>query len=486
MELKDKRKLLLDIFNGGEDEDFSELIMRVVNSGNNEFYEKYLSCFPDLRIDELKSVWQFWNADRKEKKQDYTSQSLAKLVGKLALMNGGNVVYDCCSGSGSLTIGAWNVKKDIYAACEELDAGVIPLLLFNLIIRNIPGHVSRMDILSGECYESWEIAKGAQFGVLQKDLFPCKYAGKIDVAVSNPPFNLSANTNGLFAEKCLSVSNRAVLILPNGFLSGDMDKLGRQKLIQERNIAAVVKCPDKMFESTSIPVCLIILQRNQNKVWFVDATECNKEIRLQRGEGSKSHTERLYRKEINVFSDAQIDAICACSLTKTDKSFSVDYSEIESHDCSLIIGHYMEMPVDAEYSKHRDFNDIVADINKITRLKNTIKVTINKTWAEQLGISLEESAQKDKELIDEINGYLAELGITQKLTQPDYFSKSASRILEIKQNDKEILSPVIESFIPLWVQHIKTMNTLENQLFAEFRDALLPALMSGRLVINNE
>lgn len=482
MELKDKRQLLFDIFNGGENENFSELIMRVINSGNNEFYEKYLSCFPDLQIDELKSVWQFWSADREEKKQDYTSQSLAKLVGKLALMNGGNVVYDCCSGSGALTIGAWNVKKDIYAVCEELDAGVIPLLLFNLIIRNIPGHVSRMDILSGECYESWEIAKGAQFGVLQKELFPHRYSGKIDVAVSNPPFNLAANTNGLFAEKCLSVSNRAVLILPNGFLSGDRDKISRCKLIQERNIAAVVKCPDKMFESTSIPVCLIILQRNQNNVWFVDATECNTEIRLQRGEGSKSHTERLYRKEINVLSDAQIDAICACSMSKTDKSFSVDYSEIEANGNELKFGLYIKTPIDAEYSTHRDFDDIVSDINKITRLKNTIKVTINKVWAEQLGLDLEEHAKTDKELVGEINHYLDELGITEKLIQPDYFSKSASRILEIKQNDKEILSPVIESFIPLWVQHIKTMNKLENLLFAEFRDALLPALMSGRIL----
>lgn len=486
MELKEKRKVMYEIFNSAENDDFSALVANVVYHGNNETYEKYLHYFPDLSVDELKGIWQFWCAERKEKKQDYTSQSLAKLVGKLALMNGGNVVYDCCSGSGSLTIGAWNVKKDIYAVCEELDAAVIPILLFNLIIRNIPGHVSRVDILSGECYESWEIVKGEKFGSLRKNLFANRCSGKIDVAVSNPPFNLSANTNGLFAEKCLSVSNRAVLILPCGFLSGNMDEVSRQKLIQERNIAAVVKCPDKMFESTSIPVCLIILQRNQNKVWFVDATECNKEIRLQRGEGSKSHTERLYRKEINVFSDAQIDAICACTTTKTDKSFSVDYSEIESHDCSLIIGRYMEMPVDAEYSKHRDFNDIVADINKITRLKNTIKVTINKTWAEKLGINLEESVQKDKELIDEINGYLAELGITQKLTQPDYFQKSASRVLEIRQNDKEILSPVIESFLPLWVQHIKTMNTLESQLFAEFRDALLPALMTGRLVINNE
>ena len=49
------------------------------------------------------------------------------------------------------------------------------------------------------------------------------------------------------------------------------------------------------------------------------------------------------------------------------------------------------------------------------------------------------------------------------------------------QVDKEILSPVFESFIPLWYQHLRTMNNLENMLMAELRDALLEPLMTGRI-----
>ena len=59
-------------------------------------------------------------------------------------------------------------------------------------------------------------------------------------------------------------------------------------------------------------------------------------------------------------------------------------------------------------------------------------------------------------------------------------------IWDNKQQDKEILSPVIESFLPLWKQHIKTMNVMENMLLAELRDALLPALMSGRIELNKD
>lgn len=78
------------------------------------------------------------------------------------------------------------------------------------------------------------------------------------------------------------------------------------------------------------------------------------------------------------------------------------------------------------------------------------------------------------------------LGISEKLIEPNYYAITNSKVLEIKQNDKEILSPIFEQFIPLWQQHIKTMNVLENQLFYEFRDALLPALMSGRLSLENK
>jgi hypothetical protein len=49
------------------------------------------------------------------------------------------------------------------------------------------------------------------------------------------------------------------------------------------------------------------------------------------------------------------------------------------------------------------------------------------------------------------------------------------------QVDKEILSPVLQSFIPFWAQHIRTMNDMETLLLQELRDALLEPLMTGRI-----
>ena len=136
---------------------------------------------------------------------------------------------------------------------------------------------------------------------------------------------------------------------------------------------------------------------------------------------------------------------------------------------------------------HRDYYYIIEDINRIARVRNSIKLNINKVWSEQLGMSeVIALAEQGHSITGEINKSLEMLGIEGRLTDTDFISISNSKILEIKQQDKEILSPVIESFLPLWKQHIKTMNVMENMLLAELRDALLPALMSGRIELNKD
>ena len=487
MELKEKKNALFEMFNISETETFSDSIMRVIYSGKTSYYDKYVDLFPDLSKDELRSVWQFWYSDRKEKKQDYTGESLAKLCAKLALMDGGTTIYDCCAGTGALTIAAWNIKKDIFAVCDELDSEVIPLLLFNLIIRNIPSYVCCKDLITGEIFSCWEIQKGARYGTINKKMFVEPYTGKIDCSVSNPPFNLNIGgelKNFYFVEKCFCISDRCAIILPSGVLTSKRERGNRKKIVDGKHLVASIQCPDGMFESTGVSVCILVLNKKQNDGFFVvDATKCDVVIRKQRGEGDKSHTERVYEKKMNVYSDEQINSICACTFTETDLSKYISSTKSQEKEYGLSFGVYQNIVIDEQCTKHRDFNDIVSDINKIIRLKNTIKITINKTWANELKINIGDQSEQDKVLVKEINGYLELLGISEKLLDPNYYAISNSKVLEIKQNDKEILSPVLEQFIPLWQQHIKTMNVLENQLFAEFRDALLPALMTGRLSI---
>nr|DAR22530.1 MAG TPA: N-6 DNA Methylase [Caudoviricetes sp.]DAS35247.1 MAG TPA: N-6 DNA Methylase [Caudoviricetes sp.] len=161
MELSDLKSKVLEIFEVVEVKDLGSALMK-----NLDNYEK-MRAFEevvngDLSKDWLQKIYQYHEADRKEKKQDYTPASLGKLLAKLS--GNGDTVIDLCAGSGALTIQKWNENHNQRFLLYELDENVIPYLLYNLAIRNIGSTVVRADTLKSEAYESWEVRKGERYG----------------------------------------------------------------------------------------------------------------------------------------------------------------------------------------------------------------------------------------------------------------------------------------------------------------------------------
>lgn len=489
MELKDKYKLLLNIFEAKESESFSDTISRVLFSPNrNAFFEKYKELFPDLNEDELRSCWQFWHADSEEKKQYYTSTPLATLCAKLLVKDGGNVLYDCCAGSGTLSVAVWSQNNGITIICEELDGEVIPLLLFNLAVRNIPGEVRNGNALTGETERAWRLNRCQSYSSIEEMMFVPDYPIKADIAISNPPFNIRMDgkkQNFSFCERCLQVAEKAVVILPAGSTTSNDEAECRKSLIERHKVISCIQMPSGLFESTGVVTAIYFLGNNNinGAVSLVDATKVGSTyIREQRGEGSKSHTERIYKKEMVTFTDVQMDAICTMTQHESEVSKIVSVEELAEKKYSLQFGNYKIISPDEGNTLHRDFNDIINDINKINRIRNTLKVTINKVWAEQLGLKIIlDLSNENKEVTAKINDSLSKLGIKEKIVEADYIAQTNSKELKIVQMDKEMLSPVFESFLMLWRQHITTMNNMENLYLAELRDSLLEPLMTGRL-----
>jgi N-6 DNA methylase len=161
MELSDLKSKVSEIFEVAEVKDLGSALMK-----NLDNYEK-MQAFEevvngDLSKDWLQKIYQYHEADRKEKKQDYTPASLGKLLAKLS--GESDIVMDLCAGSGALTIQKWNENHNQRFLLYELDENVIPYLLYNLAVRNIETTVMRADVLKNEVYESWEVKKGEKYG----------------------------------------------------------------------------------------------------------------------------------------------------------------------------------------------------------------------------------------------------------------------------------------------------------------------------------
>lgn len=488
----------------GTDGDLPDAVLRTLMSpAKDGVLSSYVDMVGgDLQTDELQKIFQYYYADRKEKMQDYTPKSIAKLCA-IATETGGDTVYDLCAGSGALTIQKWaqNPKKTFI--CEELDERVIPLLLFNMAVRNMGGYVLNRNALTLEFEKGYKLSSGSCFSEIEE----IGQAPDIsaDEVISNPPYNIkwnapapmladsrfqskpippASNANFAFVLTALSrmkQGGRCAFVFPCGALSRDSEKEVREYLIDAGMVERIIALPDKMFEATSIPTCVIVFYIGNSTVKFYDChRKSEQEQRDQNGQfGGASHENRVYHKTVNVLPDDVIAAVCGSCDNVPEFSREVSIEEIKKNDCNLVPSRYIASQ--ERELQHRPYADIMEDINRISRERSIIKITINETWAKELGLY---DAAKSAEQEESVN-----LDKTFSLLGGHYESRrylilTKSKELKIENQDKEMLSSLINFFLPMWKQHIFYLNTEENRLLAELRDAMLPELMSGKLEVN--
>lgn len=210
--------------------------------------------------------------------------------------------------------------------------------------------------------------------------------------------------------------------------------------------------------------------------------ECVEDVREQKGQyGGTSHTNRMYKKTINVFSDENIKRCIEVISQKASVSDFYKYVSIET----IKNENYMLTPsryiiVEKEYT-HRDLKNIVNDINENIRDKNVTKITINESLAKAMGLyGVYEMQERGNKIMTDWNEELKSFGIQIDKESCLSVSKKKNEI-KIEQQDKEIASELIMQIINSWKAHIMYLNNKQNILLAELRDALLSDLMSGKI-----
>lgn len=124
--------------------------------------EDKLDAVAALPIDSLQKVYQYYLADRKGMKQDFTPRSLAELADLLA--GDCEVFVDLCAGTGALTLSRWSRNPEQKFELYEIDENVVPFLIFNLVVRNIDAVVYVGDALGDEFAKKCVVKKGERYG----------------------------------------------------------------------------------------------------------------------------------------------------------------------------------------------------------------------------------------------------------------------------------------------------------------------------------
>lgn len=165
MELKELSTRTLELFGVSEIGDLGEALMKCVASNDTDKYKAFEFLVDDLSVDWLQKIYQYYQADRKDYKQDYTPKSIAEFVTQLC--GDSDVTIDMCAGSGALTIQRWADGKGGAYALHEIDIKVIPYLVFNMAIRNIECSVYHDDVLQQEVFKTYSVVKGERYGTVE-------------------------------------------------------------------------------------------------------------------------------------------------------------------------------------------------------------------------------------------------------------------------------------------------------------------------------
>jgi type I restriction-modification system DNA methylase subunit len=149
----------------GESYQAPERIMTILSGDKAErvrIFHALLDRFDcDMSYDWFHEYFEDEHADRKNRKQDFTPNSISRLISEL-LGGDTGITYEPAAGTGGMLIVNWHRHRsktslfdyrpnDHLVACHELSDRAVPFLLLNLAIRGISGIVFHGDTLRTGC-----------------------------------------------------------------------------------------------------------------------------------------------------------------------------------------------------------------------------------------------------------------------------------------------------------------------------------------------
>ncbi|QQX45940.1 type I restriction-modification system subunit M [Helicobacter pylori] len=325
----------------------------------------------------------FASESGKSKGQFYTPSEVSLLLSLLLGIDENTrqdkSIYDPTCGSGSLLLKASSLagKNGLTIYGQEKDISTTTICIMNMFLHNAPKH---------------KIAKGGS-STLSNPLFTTENGmlKTFDYVVANPPFSLKNWTDGLSIDpkskqvindrfnrfedgtppekngdfafllhiiKSLKDTGKGAVILPHGVLfRGNAEGAIRKNLLTKGYIKGVIGLAPNLFYGTSIPACVIVLDREnahaRKGVFMIDASKDFKK------DGNKNRLrEQDVQKMIDTFNAYK-------EIPYYSKMVSLE--EISANDYNLNIPRYIAAKQELE-------KDLFALINSPSYLpKNEIE-----------------------------------------------------------------------------------------------------------------
>jgi hypothetical protein len=163
-----KKEDLFSLFSIEDLNDLPGAVMNLIEGDidvRNKVYKELIQKNNgDMSFDWFQEIYEGELSERKQKKQDFTPNSLGILCSELTGQTGS--IHEPTAGNGSMIIADWwqRCSKKIpwehfpsqnMVTCWELSIRSIPILLLNLSIRGMMGYVYHGDVLTKEIKQKY-------------------------------------------------------------------------------------------------------------------------------------------------------------------------------------------------------------------------------------------------------------------------------------------------------------------------------------------
>lgn len=287
----------------------------------------------------------------------YTPTGISKVMSKITVEKEDVEIYDPFCGTGNILLHTPKNEKTLLYGKEE------NLVAYNLCMTNLFLH----DINNSKI----EVDEGP-FSFTEK---------KYDYIISNPPFIERSLRNKMIHNQkygpmlapgdyayvlsmfnALKENGKMAVILPHGVLFREIEKVVREKFIEENYIDAIIGLPENIFLGTRNSVIIMVLKKNKadKNILFIDASN-----------------EYQSKRKINILNTENQEKIINTYLKREEiEEFShlATISEIAKNDYKLTIKRYVTKHVEKQKIKKEE---ILENLEKLEKEKNILEEHIS-------------------------------------------------------------------------------------------------------------
>lgn len=370
-----------------------KLLDLILSDRAEETFDKFMDQGEELDHDWFWEYFEEEHSNKSKLSQDFTPHCIGEIL--CGINPKAEKIADICAGTGGLAIEMWNNNKDAFFLCEEISERALPILLFNLAIRNMNAEVWNHDILADTETNIYYITSGAKYSKITKfneqvSKMAISAKGEFDLVVANPPYSLKWTGNNdmrftrhgiaptskadyAFVEHGLYIlknNGTANFILPHGVLfRGQKEGAIRQSLIDTHLIKAIIGLPDKLFLNTQIPVCVMQFKEGSSEILFVNAEEEFEKA----GKINIINAEQIAKIIKTVNNHEQVEGL----------SKKAGIGEIQKNDYNLNIPRYVEKIAVEEVIKLQDVLAELIETDKKIKTATIELIEMMEQWTYQ-------------------------------------------------------------------------------------------------------